>query len=164
MNDPNPDMETLMQTHAPPLLRYATRLLRNPHSAQDVVQQVFIRFARLNPDARPPSERLRAWLYRCTHNQAVDLIRAEQRRKTLHESHAETLVPATSDPRLPAVLEKVHLLPDSEKSVLLLRLQEGLSYREIAEVTGLKEGNIGWLLHQAVKTLSTQFRNAEALS
>ncbi len=161
MNDPSADMENLMQTHAPPLLRYATRLLRNPHSAQDVVQQVFIRFARLTPQSRPPSDRLRAWLYRCTHNQAIDLIRAEQRRKKLHESHLDLQSDGSPDPRIPLLLEHVHILPGSEKSVLLLRLQEGLSYREIAEVTGLKEGHIGWLLHQAVKTLSAQLRTQE---
>ncbi len=164
MSEPPMDMEELMDTHAPPLLRYATRLVRDGHAAQDVVQQVFIRLARLRPESRPPSERLRAWLYRCTHNQAVDLIRAERRRKTLHQTHAELRHPQSRDPRLALVLEKVALLPENQRTVLLLRVQEGLSYREVAEVTGLKEGQIGWLLHEAVKSLGEALRHPEVLS
>ncbi len=55
--------------------------------------------------------------------------------------------------------EKVHLdrlvdkLSPRQQEVLRLRLQAGLSYREIAEVTGLTVGNVGFHLHQAVRNL-----------
>lgn len=158
MNSTDDSLEHLMHTYASPLLRYAERLVRNNHAAQDVVQQVFIRFARLDEDRRPNDGSVRAWLYRVAHNQAVDLIRAEQRRKKLHEDHAEIRGAedrgALRDLRR-EVLEQVHLLDEKQRGVLLLRLEEGLSYKEIAEVTGLKQGYVGYLLHQAVRTLST---------
>ncbi len=55
--------------------------------------------------------------------------------------------------------EKVHLdqlvdkLSPRQQEVLRLRLQAGLSYREIAEVTGLTVGNVGFHFHQAVRNL-----------
>ncbi|MDF3130850.1 RNA polymerase sigma factor [Kiritimatiellaeota bacterium B1221] len=160
-------LEELMDLYAAALLRYAERLVRNPHSAQDVVQQVFIKFSGLSPDQQPKTQAVRAWLYRATHHKAVDLIRSEQRRKKLHEAHAEAQPTSAADSTTQSkqrVLEKLYLLDDKEKQVILLRLQEGLSYREISEVTGLKEGHVGYLLHQAVRQLAGHFQNEGARS
>jgi RNA polymerase sigma-70 factor (ECF subfamily) len=165
MTPPSPNVDELMTTYAPALLRYAERLVRNPHAAQDVVQNVFIRYARLMTEKRPEAATVRSWLYRVTHNQAVDLIRAEQRRKTLHETHAEEQAIETdnrTNDRKQAVLDHIHVLGEKEKAVLILRLEEGLSYREISEVTGFKEGHVGYLLHQAVRTLSESIQTEEA--
>jgi RNA polymerase sigma-70 factor (ECF subfamily) len=159
------DLETLMNQFAPSLLRYAERLVRNPHAAQDVVQNAFIRFAQLEQEKRPAETATRSWLYRVTHNQAVDLIRKEQRQKALHETHAE-LEEGRGDRSLlhrkQRVLDSVHLLDEKEKAVLLLRLEEGLSYREISDITGFKEGHVGYLLHQAVQTLSVTLKEEVA--
>ena len=40
--------------------------------------------------------------------------------------------------------------------VMLLKIQEGRSYREIAEITGLTATNVGYLIHQAMKTLKVR--------
>lgn len=154
-------LEEIMDQYAAALLRYAERLVRNPHTAQDVVQQVFIKFSGLPAVNQPKTASLRAWLYRSTHHQAVDLIRTEQRRKKLHEAHAEEQLIRQESPDSETrqqVLEQLHLLEEKERQVLLLRLQEGLSYREISEVTGLKEGHVGYLLHQAVRRLASHFQ------
>lgn len=157
MNPDSLNVEDLMTTYAPALLRYAERLVRDPHAAQDVVQSVFIRYARLPPARRPASHAVRAWLYRSTHNRAVDLIRGEQRRKRLHEDHADLQTVNRDTPaphRKQAVLDAIGALNENERVVFLLRLEEGLAYREISEVTGLKIGHVGYLLHRAVRTLS----------
>jgi len=156
-----------MNTHAPALLRYAERLVRDPHTAQDVVQHAFIRYAGLDAPRRPGETAVRSWLYRVVHNRAVDHIRSDRRRKELHETHAE-LEEGRRDSganrhRKQAVLDSVHLLNEKEKTVLLLRLEEGLSYQEIEDITGIKQGHVGYLLHHAVRTLSSHL-NAEASS
>lgn len=150
-----------MQTHATPLFRYACRLLHDEHAAQDVVQQVFIRFSQLEDAAKPATPATRSWLYRATHNKAVDWIRAEQRRRKAHNDHADLALAETAHKeatqrkhRHEDVMAHIQTLKENERAVLLLRLQEGLSYREISEVTGLSEGNVGYLLHHAVSTLS----------
>ena len=50
-----------------------------------------------------------------------------------------------------------------ERQVLLLRLQEGLSYAEIADVTGRSSGYVGTLLHQAVKKLAATIQQQEGV-
>lgn len=158
--DSSDDLEQLMDDYAPSLLRYAARLVRNVDSAQDLVQQAFVRYAGLNDDRLPKTHARKSWLYRVTHNLAVDLIRKEQRRNVLHEDHAERLEEAqehqnTREKQLRTALHFADQLEGKQKQVLLLRLQEGLSYKEIAEVTGFKEGHVGYLLHEAVRNLST---------
>ncbi len=146
--------------------RYAARFVRDADTARDVVQDVFIRLSRLPADKRPAPGATRAWLYRVTHNQAVDHIRGEQRRKKLHETHAELAAGmrnSSQTHRMEAVLRNLHHLDEKQRSVLLLRLQEGLSYREISEVTGLSEGNVGYLLHHAVTTMGELVRREAGL-
>ena len=50
-----------------------------------------------------------------------------------------------------------------ERQVLLLRLQEGLSYEEIAGVTGRSSGYVGTLLHQAVRKLAATIQKQEGV-
>lgn len=162
-------LETVMAEHESALLRYATRILRDPDAAQDVVQDTFIRFnGQSQNGARPPAQ-IRAWLYRVTHNNAVDHIRRESRLRLLHERHAEE-VDLSDPPAQRRTLEKEELmetilaavgrLRPAEQQVVILRLQEGLSYREIAEVTRRTEGNVGCILHHAVRKLSGSLKKA----
>jgi RNA polymerase sigma factor (sigma-70 family) len=54
----------------------------------------------------------------------------------------------------------VDTLSPVERQVLLLRLEEGLSYKEIAAVTERSVGNVGKVLHHAVKKLSEKAKEA----
>ena len=159
------EMEAIVVEHQTALLRYATRLLNDPHSAQDVVQQTFIRLFEMWRDRNYPAMvNLRAWLYRVTHNAAIDHVRAEARRRTLHEKHAAELEPggngdgAALGDRKDLVLRNLRALDEKDQQVLLLRLEEGLSYQQIADATGRSVGNIGCILHHAVKKLAERVR------
>jgi RNA polymerase sigma-70 factor (ECF subfamily) len=44
-------------------------------------------------------------------------------------------------------------LPENQREVLDLKFRHGLMYREIADVTGLSAGNVGFLIHTGLKTL-----------
>lgn len=72
-----------------PLLRYAARLLNNVTLAQDVVQNTLVKLAQRVPPAEAPTDEVRNWLFRVVHNEAVDLIRSEERKKRLYETYAQ---------------------------------------------------------------------------
>jgi len=164
-------LEAVVTAYEAPLLRYAARLLNNTAMAQDVVQNVFIKLFRQWPTGRQAGPGLRAWLYRVTHNEAVDLIRAEERRRRLHDRQAADPACCTDgvhcdplpDERVAQVLQRLGMLGLPERQVLLLRLQEGLSYEEIADVTGRSSGYVGTLLHQAVKKLAATIQQQEGV-
>lgn len=54
------------------------------------------------------------------------------------------------------ILQLMQALPESQREVVRLKFQNGLSYKEIAEVTELSVGNVGFLLHTALKTLRSR--------
>ena len=157
-------METIVSEHETALLRYAARLVNSPTAAQDVVQNVFIKLFRKWDGHSQPSAKLKSWLFRVTHNEAVDLIRRESRLKVLHEKHAEEQLaicpdgrncPPSHEEQKATVLSRLKRLHPREQQIVLLRLEQGLSYREIADITGRSEGNVGNILHHAVRKLST---------
>ena len=156
---------TVAAFHAP-LLRYAARLLNNVTLAQDAVQNAWVKLARREPPVRDATDEVRNWLFRVVHNEAVDLVRAEARRSRLHASYAaeqgEAAPPdAGADEREALVLACLPTLPPLQRQVVLLRLQQGLSYSDIAEVVGETSGYVGNLLHHAVKTLAAEVKRRE---
>lgn len=164
-------MERIVAEHETRLLRYAARIVADPVAAQDVVQNVFIKLFRNWNDGMRPSPKLGGWLYRVTHNDAIDHVRREKRIRLLHERHAQEAppqrqdgrnCPTGSDERKETVLRHLRELDSREQRVVLLRLEAGLSYRQISEVTGRSEGNVGNILHHAVRKLSEKLRSEEA--
>ena len=156
-------VERLVETYEAPLLRYATRLLRDTDAAQDVVQNAFLRLLRNWRDALEPSPQISSWLYRVTHNAAVDHLRHESRLRVLHEKEAaerpQELPPDRGTAfRISEEAEAAALALQSldlrDRQLVILKVYEEKSYREITEITGLTGSYIGYLLHHAMKKLA----------
>jgi RNA polymerase sigma factor (sigma-70 family) len=167
-------MDSIVAEYEGALLRYAMRLVNSRASAEDVVQNVFIKLFRRWREGDPEPESLKSWLYRVTHNEAVDHIRRESRLRLLHERREDEVRGSddvtvgsdravNDDERKQRVLDLLGKLQPREQQVILLRLQEGLSYQEISTVTGRTEGNVGNILHHAVRKLSQALRRSGAL-
>lgn len=159
-------MKAIVAEHETALLRYAMRLLNNSVDAQDIVQEAFLKLFKNWRAGLRPTGKLSAWLYRVTHNLAVDYIRRESRLNLLHNRHAEEQSDPPTDigssrkesESYQLVLEEIGKLSLAERQVAVLRFQEGLSYREISTITGRTEGNVGCILHNVVKQFATKFK------
>ena len=156
-----------------PLLRYAARLLNNATLAQDVVQNTLVKLVRRVPPAETPTDEVRNWLFKVAHNEAVDLIRSEERKKKVLETYAQQQDCDTdgglccdtgTDEQEQTVLACLTVLSPLQKQVVLLRLQQGLSYDQIGEIVGEKSGYVGNLLHYAVKALAAEVKRREGES
>ena len=158
-------IEAVVTEFEQPLLRYAARILHNGALAQDVVQNVFVKlFRQWQPNQRPNAA-LKPWLFHVAHNEAVDMIRAEERRKELHKNWRASVLASRDDARLAgtlalqddqrqAVFASLEILTLEERQVVLLRLQQGMSYDDIAAVMNRPRGSVGAILHVAVKKLA----------
>jgi RNA polymerase sigma-70 factor (ECF subfamily) len=160
-----------------PLLAYAMRLTRQNETAQDCVQEAFLRLhpRLLAGEVRDPS----AWLYRTVHNLAVSGIRSARRTVSYDdpgpgksdENSASKLesdlayadpapLPDSEVERLEAsglarlVFDRLRRLDPRAGEVVRLKFYEELSYKEIAERTGLTVGHVGYILHHALKNLA----------
>ena len=57
------------------------------------------------------------------------------------------------DERVTQVMDALNRLSNNQREVIHLKFQQGLSYQEISEATGLTSGNVGFLLHTGLKRL-----------
>ncbi|WP_237607178.1 RNA polymerase sigma factor [Roseimaritima sediminicola] len=141
------------------LLAYAQRLSGGDlERAQDAVQETFLRLCR--EDLSRLEGRIAPWLFAVCRTRVIDMQRTTPPTQISSDQVADTA--ATQDgpaehaqwsdeqQRLAAQLSR---LPSRQQEVLRLRLQAGLTYREIAEVTGTTVNNVGVQLHQAIRTL-----------
>lgn len=168
------NLEEIMEQYQAQLLRYTTRVLSNEDAAQDVVQETFIRLHENRDKVEEKGVPLKGWLFRTAHNAAVDYIRRESRLRLLHERQARQKVryatdeyaekQRNSEERHALVLKYLDALRPREREVLVLRLQEGMSYREIAQVINRSEGYVGSLIHTATKKLTQSLRRAGVVS
>lgn len=152
-------IEQALDDYESPLIGYATTLLHDTDLARDVVQDVFVRLCQQDP-AKVQSS-LKAWLFTVCRNRAFDVLRKDKRTKPIDEVRwrkvaGEDLSPdsqALQKERYSQALRYLDHLPANQREVILLKFQQDLSYLEIQQVTGLKPGNIGFLLHTALKQL-----------
>jgi RNA polymerase sigma factor (sigma-70 family) len=141
------------------LVAYATRHTRDVHSARDAVQEAFLRLC--GEDEAGVGPHVKAWLYTVVRRLAVDAKRKERRMDPAGKAVIETSAGREADPALAAetsdtashVLRMVADLPENQRECLQLKFGHGLMYREIAEVTGLSVGNVGFLIHTGLTTL-----------
>jgi RNA polymerase sigma-70 factor (ECF subfamily) len=161
--------ETIEQVFAAlesPLLAYARRLLGDFGVAEDVVQEAFMRLHARFENVPAPQP----WLYRTVHNLAVDHQRRANKLVSLDASATDQAAPVsdvTDAQLLPdeqiARWEAIGLvrlvletLDERNRELIRLRFNEGLSYKEISECTGLTVGNVGYLLHHALKAMAVE--------
>ncbi len=119
------------------LFAYARQMLPGRRQdAEDALQDVFIR-AHSALRANDRSITLRAWLYRIAHNRCVDELRrppppAPELLELVRPPACDPIVEAEQRERLRRLIEDVRRLPDQQRSALLMRELEGISYLELA--------------------------------
>jgi len=159
-------MEELFAALESPLLTYALRLVSQFSVAEDVVQEAFMRLHAQFDDVREPKR----WLYRTVHNLALNHIRDAGKIVSLElpseqgaSSAAETADPQPMPDEQIIRLEGIGLvrlsletLDDRSREVIRLKFNEDLSYKEISARTGLSTGNVGYLLHHALKAIADE--------
>lgn len=155
---PAETINSLVDRYERPLLAYAGRMLGGDwQGAQDAVQETFLRLCREDP--QKIESRIAAWLFSVCRSRVIDMQRTNH--STPFDASQIAVADAAPDVS-DAVVEAedrdqlhnmVENLTPRQQEVLRLRLQAGLSYREIAEITGLTIGNVGFHLHAAVRNL-----------
>lgn len=142
-----------------PLIAYASALLHDVDRARDVVQDTFIRLCQQPPER--VHEHLKSWLFTVCRNRAMDILRKEKNTTPLEDIRWKKVAGPGLQPdefvdlserhaQLMAMLER---LSPNQREVILLKFQQGLSYKEIQQITELTTTNIGFLIHAGLKRL-----------
>jgi RNA polymerase sigma-70 factor (ECF subfamily) len=133
-------------TLAPRVHRFLSDLLGDPALASDATQQTFVRaFRRI--DEVPKGTRLAAWVFGIARKVSLEARRARARARRVVDDRASQVPDIPDDARSPeaaflarealtVVTVALDRLSDDRRAVLLLRLDHGLAYEEIAELMG----------------------------
>lgn len=150
-----PSWGELVAEHADSVYRLAFRLSGNPHDAEDLTQETFMRVFRSIRHYQPGT--FEGWLHRITTNLFLDMVRHRNkiRMEALPEDYER--VPGTDmtpeqaysvanlDPALQDALDQ--LSPDFRVAVVLCDVV-GMSYDEIADTLGVKMGTVRSRIHR----------------
>ena len=153
-----------MEDYESALIGYASNLLHDPDRARDVVQDTFIRLCQ--QEVESVREHLKAWLFTVCRNRALDVLRKERPGCRLDDEPWRQIPSTEASPdeqaereeELQRVMRMLDRLTPNQREVILLKFQQGLSYREIETSTGLSSGNIGFLIHTGLKRLRELLR------
>ncbi len=159
-------IEELFAALESPLLGYAWRYAGEPGPTEDVVQEAFMKLHAQFESVEKP----RPWLYRTVRNLALNRRREAQKTVPL-EPAAENENSSAAEPADPALLPdeqiirlegiglvrlSLEALDERSRELVRLKFNDELSYKDIAARTGLTTGNVGFILHHALKTIAAE--------
>jgi RNA polymerase sigma-70 factor (ECF subfamily) len=167
MAGPPAELEQIFRDHHAGVLRAAYRVTGNASDAEDVLQTVFLRLARRQPDALP-MDNAAAYLHRAAVNAALDLVRDRRESKRVA---LDTQTPFLATPDAPAdsrqearelrdfIRRAIGRLSPRTGEVFALHYFEGYSNAQIAGLLDLTPGGVGVTLHRARTQLQEEIKS-----
>jgi len=121
---------------APRGVRYAQALTRNPHDAEDALQAAFVRVA-LYPRGLAEADHPWAYLLKIVRNEALKIIHKKRADEWLSRATEAWFEPVAIDLDARLLVQRsLEKLPPSQSEVVVLKIWEGMTFAEIAEVLG----------------------------
>jgi len=152
--------EQILRRYQRPIISLLIRLTGDAALAEDLAQEAFVKAFR-NLAAFDPRRRLSSWLFRIAHNTGIDALR-KARPVTVAIDSGEPMdaliAPAAGDPVERRALGRAidqalaQLRPD-QRTAVVLRYEQGLSFDEIGQVLGIAEATARSHVHRARKEL-----------
>lgn len=151
-----PSLEDLYRSYLDMVFRICSRYTKDRDEAEDLTQETFIlidrNLRRFRGDSKPGT-----WIYRIATNCCLDHLRKRKSQSRLNADYLDSLVLRNLSPEGDRVLAKIdldrilaHLRPGM-RQILFLSLAEGLSYRDVSEVTGVSREAVAKIVVRFLK-------------
>ena len=159
--------DEVYREHADAVYRFCVSQLRDTETAEDIAGDVFASAYAAYSRARPRPEGVRPWLFRIARNAVIDQYRREGRRLSLiarlgrdrqFPDSVEESVERRFDLR--AIRAAMDTLRERDRRLVGLRVAGGLSFAEVGEVVGMREGAAKMATHRAVERLRARLAEA----
>jgi RNA polymerase sigma-70 factor (ECF subfamily) len=159
--DKRDHLEPLLRRYAGPLLTFIRRMVGDRHRSEELFQEVFLVVWQKRRHYQFPRP-FKAWLYAIALNKCRAAFRS--RAPTAHQPLDEEAAVSAGAAGSPAekvlatetaalVSNAVALLPPQQRTVVVLRIWDGLSYAEIAEAMGRSEGTVRSNMHHGLTAM-----------
>jgi RNA polymerase sigma-70 factor (ECF subfamily) len=143
--------DILLNRHKSNVYSYIFFIVRNKEVAEDIFQETFVKaIVTIKQGRYTENGKFRAWINRIAHNLIIDSYRQEKNEQTISNDECEIDLfnnPKLSDGTIEDTIVKeqilsdvkklINYLPDNQKEVLLFRYYQDLSFKEIADITGV---------------------------
>ena len=156
-------MAALYDRYSKVVYSVALRVLRDPASAEDVLQEVFMQIWR-NPSSRTAARgSLGEWLAVVARNRSIDALRRRRPAVNLDDIALASSFNLADDSERNLLMEKaraaVVLLPAEQRKTLEMAFFDGLTHTEIAEMTGDPLGTVKTRIRSGLSTLRKAFQS-----
>ncbi|MFV0376387.1 MAG: RNA polymerase sigma factor [Mangrovibacterium sp.] len=138
---------TVVKQYADGIFRFVLKNIRDHEKARDIVQDSFEKLWMHRDQVSP--EKLKAYLYTTAYHRLIDLVRKDKRLNMVDEVRSEDVHLEQYSDVYEVLNKAILLLPNDQRSVLLLRDYEGYSYKEIADITTLTEAQVKVYIYRA---------------
>lgn len=155
-------MASLFDRYSKVVYSVALRVLRDPASAEDVLQEIFMQIWR-NPDGFIATRgSLGGWLAVVSRNRSIDALRRKRPTEQVDDMALASPYNLADEAERNNMMEKarsvIHLLPTEQRKTLEMAFFDGLTHSEIAEMTGDPLGTVKTRIRSALTTLRKAFK------
>lgn len=159
--------EELYKHNYEPIFKFCFRFLNSREKAMDVVQDTFLKLFEQMNKGEYHIENPKAWLYKVAGNKCLNLIGTMNRQNEINKQ-LDFLSHENSNPESQFISEEnklrvrgaiSDLVPQNQ--MLLLLYQDGLSYKEMSEVTGIALNSIGKTLWRNIEKISHKINKTD---
>lgn len=152
----------LFQEYEQDLYRMAFLYVKNESDALDVVQEAAYLSFKSIKNLREPKY-FKTWLIRIAINCSLDLLRKREKIVQLKAEDKENLLKSEDeDIELGVTLQDLmEILDEKEKSVVLLRFYEGLTFKEVSNTLNIPLGTSKTILYRALEKLRSGVKEAD---
>ena len=155
-------MASLFDRYSKIVYSVALRVLRDPASAEDVLQEIFMQVWR-NPDGFIATRgSLGGWLAVVSRNRSIDALRRKRPTEQVDDMALASPYNLADEAERNSMMEKarsvMHLLPAEQRKTLEMAFFDGLTHAEIAEMTGDPLGTVKTRIRSALTTLRKAFK------
>lgn len=149
-----------LDQHESTLIAYTAGILGgDTERARDVVQDAMLRLYLTDPER--VRDNLKSWLFTVCRNRAFDILRKDHRLDLGNDDVIDAATDHDPDPAQSAGMQELYQqvwrcvdrLRPNQREVVRLKFLHDCSYQEIAGITGLSVGNVGFIMHHAIKKL-----------
>ena len=155
-------MASLYDRYSKIVYSVALRVLRDPASAEDVIQEIFMQIWR-NPESFVAARgSLGGWLAVVARNRSIDALRRKRPTEQVEEIALASPYNLAEEAERSSMMEKarsaIHQLPLEQRKTLEMAFFDGLTHSEIAEMTGDPLGTVKTRIRSGLSSLRKAFK------
>lgn len=150
-NGDNSAFDTLLNRHQKTVFNYIIRIVKDEDLANDIFQETFVKaITTIRQGKYEETGKCSAWLTRVAHNLIIDHFRRQKGENTVSNDETEhdilnnkNLCEENIEDKMVQrqlitdIRKMIHMLPEAQRQVLMMRFYRDMSFKEIAEKTGV---------------------------